>query len=157
MYVCAPPGRKVRATAALGESPTELMQARAVLEGSVALLACAHLNPESLARLHACVDGMRKEIAQKRTPLEHDRQFHLTIAEMSGNSVMVRLVSDLFDERHSPISTKLRSRYENMRTWNAALKEHEAILHALEARDPLAAQTAMRSHLKASEQRWVGG
>jgi len=44
-----------------------------------------------------------------------------------------------------------------MRTWNAALKEHESILHALEARDPLAAEAAMRSHLKASEQRWVGG
>jgi GntR family transcriptional repressor for pyruvate dehydrogenase complex len=44
-----------------------------------------------------------------------------------------------------------------MRTWNAALKEHEAVLHAMEARDPLAAESAMRSHLKASEQRWVGG
>ena len=38
-----------------------------------------------------------------------------------------------------------------------ALKEHEAILHALEARDPLAAEAAMRTHLKASEHRWVGG
>ena len=36
---------------------------------------------------------------------------------MSGNSVMQRLVVELFDDRHSPISTKLRSRYENMRTW----------------------------------------
>lgn len=157
VYVCSPPERAVRTTAALGDSPTELMQARTALEGSVVVLACARVDTEALARLRSCVDGMRNEIARKRTPLEHDRQFHLVIAEMSGNSVMARLVGDLFDERHSPISTKLRSRYENMRTWNAALKEHEAILHALEARDPLAAETAMRSHLKASEQRWVGG
>jgi len=157
VYVCSPPERTTRATAALGESPTELMQARTALEGSVVVLACTHATTEALARLRSCVDGMRKEIARKHTPLEHDRQFHLVIAEMSGNSVMARLVGDLFDERHSPISAKLRSRYENMRTWNAALKEHEAILHALEARDPLAAETAMRSHLKASEQRWVGG
>ena len=157
VYVNSPPERSTRATAALGESPTELMQARAALEGTVVALACARVTPAALAQLRACVDGMRQEIGRRRTPLEFDRQFHLTIAEMSGNSVMQRLVVELFDDRHSPISTKLRSRYENMRTWNAALKEHEAILHAIEARDPLAAQAAMRSHLKASEHRWVGG
>jgi GntR family transcriptional repressor for pyruvate dehydrogenase complex len=37
-----------------------------------------------------------------------------------------------------------------------ALKEHQAILTALEARDPIAAQAAMRAHLKASAMRWVG-
>ena len=157
VYVNSQPERSTRATAALGESPTELMQARAALEGTVVALACARVTPAALAQLRACVDGMRQEIGRRRTPLEFDRQFHLTIAEMSGNSVMQRLVVELFDDRHSPISTKLRSRYENMRTWNAALKEHEAILHAIEARDPLAAQAAMRSHLKASEHRWVGG
>jgi GntR family transcriptional regulator, transcriptional repressor for pyruvate dehydrogenase complex len=157
VYVNSPPERGARATAALGESPTELMQARAALEGSVVMLACARAKPATLAQLRACVDGMRQEIARRRSPLEFDRQFHLTIAEMSGNSVMQRMVVELFDDRHSPISTKLRSRYENMRTWNAALKEHEAILHAIEARDPIAAEAAMRAHLKASEQRWVGG
>lgn len=157
VYIKSRSERPTRATAALGESPTELMQARGALEGSVVVLACAHAAPPALAQLRACVDGMRQEIARRHTPLEFDRQFHLTIAEMSGNSVMQRLVGELFDDRHSPISTKLRSRYENMRTWNAALKEHEAILHALEARDPLAAEAAMRTHLKASEHRWVGG
>ncbi len=157
VYVNSPPERNPRSTAALGESPTELMQARGALEGSVVVMACSRATPGALAQLRACVDGMRQEIARRRTPLEFDRQFHLTIAEMSGNSVMQRLVVELFDDRHSPISTKLRSRYENMSTWNSALKEHEAILHALEARDPLAAEAAMRSHLKASEQRWVGG
>ncbi len=44
---------------------------------------------------------------------------------------------------------------ENTRTWNLALKEHEAVLRALEARDPLAAQAAILTHLKASEDRWI--
>ena len=73
---------------------------------------------------------MRKAITRKHTPLDHDRQFHLVIAEMSGNSVMARLVGDLFDERHSPISAKISSRFEITRTWYAALKENEAILKA---------------------------
>jgi len=121
------------------------------------VLACAHVSTEALSRLRESIEGMRAEIAHGRSPLSHDRQFHLTIAEMSGNSVMVRLVGELFDERHSPISSQLSVRFENTRTWNTALKEHEAVYRALEARDPLAAQSALRSHLKASEERWVGG
>jgi GntR family transcriptional repressor for pyruvate dehydrogenase complex len=38
----------------------------------------------------------------------------------------------------------------------AALLEHEAIVKAVESRDPIAAQAAMRAHLKASAMRWVG-
>ena len=157
VYVCTPPERPAKSTAAMGESPTELMQARAAFEGSVVMLACAHGTEPALLRLREIVKGMRSEVAKRRTPTDHDRQFHLTIAEMSGNSVMVRIVAELFDERHSPISAKISSRYENSRTWNLALKEHEAILRAIEARDPLAAQSAMHTHLKLSEERWVGG
>jgi GntR family transcriptional repressor for pyruvate dehydrogenase complex len=156
VYVCPRVERAPETTAALGESPSELMQARAAFEGSVIMLACVHGTEPALLRLREIVKGMRSEVAKRRTPIDHDRQFHLTIAEMSGNSVMVRIVAELFDERHSPISAKISSRYENARTWNLALKEHEAILRAIEARDPLAAQAAMHTHLKLSEERWVG-
>jgi GntR family transcriptional regulator, transcriptional repressor for pyruvate dehydrogenase complex len=157
VYICTPPERQAKATAALGESPTELMQARAAFEGSVIVLACANATEAGLAQLHDTLKGMRDAITRRRTPVEHDRRFHVTIAEMSGNTVMTRLVGELFDERHSPISSKISVRFENTRTWHSALKEHAAILRALEAGDPLAAQAAMRSHLKASEERWVGG
>jgi len=156
VYVSNRPKRAARPTASLGDSPTELMQARAALEGSVVVLACAHATEADIARLRELVESMRKVIAQRRSPLEFDRQFHLTIAEMSHNTVMVRLISEMFESRRSPISSKLSSRFENTRTWNLALKEHQAILRALEQRDPLAAQTAVRAHLKASEERWVG-
>ena len=98
---------------------------------------------------------MRAAIAEIRWPLDVDRAFHLAIAAMTGNSVMVRLVRDLFDERHSPISSQLSARSESTQTWMQALREHEAILRALESRDVLSAQTAMRSHLQASQERWV--
>ncbi|MDP9043277.1 MAG: FadR family transcriptional regulator [Pseudomonadota bacterium] len=156
VYVRTPPERPLKATGSLGDSPMELMQARAALEGSVVVLACVHATEIRLAVLREIVESMRGAIARKRSPLEFDRQFHLTIAEMSGNLVMVRLIGEMFESRHSPISSKFSSRFENTRTWHLALKEHEAILKALEQRDPLAAQTAIRAHLKASEERWVG-
>jgi DNA-binding FadR family transcriptional regulator len=77
------------------------------------------------------------------------------IAEMGGNSVLQRLVAELFDARHGPLPSRMRVRSENTQTWDRAMAEHEAIYHALEARDPQAAAAAMYSHLRASQERWV--
>lgn len=157
VYVCAQPDRTAdKATPALGESPRELMQARSAVESAVVILACAHGTPAQLKQLRAIVTSMRRETDRNRAPLDLDRSFHMMLAEMGGNSVMARLIAGLFDERHSPISAKLASKYENPRTWKAALEEHEAILRAIDARDPIAAQAALLSHLRASELRWVG-
>jgi GntR family transcriptional repressor for pyruvate dehydrogenase complex len=157
VYVLPQPApRAAKATPALGDSPRELMQARSALESAVMILACAHGTPDQLKKLRTILNRMRAETERNRMPLELDRRFHITLAEMGGNSVMARIIAELFDERHSPISAKLSSKYETSRTWKTALKEHEAIVRALEGRDPIAAQAAMLSHLHASERRWVG-
>ena len=155
VYVCSVAQRKPQALATMGESPIELMQARAAIEGTIILLACARATPEALVALRQILDNMLAAMAQNRSPLVFDRQFHQTIAAMAGNSVLERLVGELFDERHSPIAARLSAHSESGQTWATALQEHEAILRALENRDVLAAQTAVRMHLQASEQRWV--
>ena len=157
VYVsAAKPGLAPEKTAAMGESPSQLMEARSVIEGEVVTLACARITQEPLARLHEILKGMEAAIERRHTKVDLDRQFHLTLAESGGNAVLARLVGELFDERHSPISAKISSRFESTRTWKLALAEHEAIPKAVEARDPIAAQAAMRAHLKASAIRWVG-
>ena len=156
VFVSAGPGPVPRRTAAMGESPSQLMEARSVIEGEVVVLACARVTEEPLARLRELLNDMEVEIARRDARVDLDRQFHLTLAEMTGNAVLLRLVGELFDERHSPISAKISSRFESTRTWKTALTEHEEILKAIETRDPIAAQAAMRAHLKASARRWVG-
>lgn len=143
-------------TAAMGDSPSQLMEARSIIEGEVVLLACARITDEPLARMRQLLKGMESAIEHRRPKVDLDREFHLTLAEASGNAVLSRLVAELFDERHSPISAKIRLRFESTRSWKEALKEHAAILAAVEARDPVAAQAAMRAHLHASARRWVG-
>jgi GntR family transcriptional regulator, transcriptional repressor for pyruvate dehydrogenase complex len=157
LYVCKPVETATSPTvASLGESPSEVMQARAMLESAVVMLAAAHATAADLARLGECLDGMRMDLAHKRVPLDNDRAFHITVAEMTGNSVIVRMVGDLFDDRYSPLASHVRLRAESLRTWRAAVDEHKAILRALQLRDPLAASAAMTSHLHASETRWLG-
>jgi GntR family transcriptional repressor for pyruvate dehydrogenase complex len=155
IYITAEPERRPWQTGSMGESPVELMEARAAVEGTVALAAAARITPEGLKLLRETLDAMRVEIEAGRKPLDQDRLFHLTIAGLSGNSVLAHIVSDLFDERHSPLSAQIRARFETPETWHYALQEHEAIYAALEARDPLLAQAMMHAHLEESRRRWM--
>ena len=141
----------------LGESPSELMQARMAIEGAVVTLACARMTKEVLSALRDTVEAMRTRVEAGPRSVEQDRQFHLLLANQAENSILKRIVGELFDERHSLLLAKLSMKFESPDTWRAAVSEHEAIVAALEAADPLRAQAAMRMHLQASSERWVGG
>jgi DNA-binding FadR family transcriptional regulator len=156
VYVCAaPPASASGVTVALGESPSELMQARSVIEGSVVSLAAARVTKEGLDRIRACLDSMRLDMQRGQAPVEADRRFHVAIAELTGNSILTRLVGELFDCRHGAISSRITRRTESTRTWEAALQEHEQIYRALESRDPQEAAAAMSSHLMLARERWI--
>lgn len=155
IYVCAPAAGRPAEPLVLGESPTELMQARSVLEGSVVTLAVARASRQGLDQVKACLEAMQQEVRRGQSPVESDRRFHVAIAEMTGNSVLVRMVGELFDGRHGLISSRMSRRAENERTWKVALREHDAIYRALEARDPQEATAAMYGHLVASRERWI--
>ncbi|WP_457426282.1 FadR/GntR family transcriptional regulator [Roseateles sp. P5_E7] len=143
-------------TAGLGESPLELMQARVVLEGGLMPQACARATPAGLAAVREAVGEMRDAFAAGKSALDADRRFHLAIAAMVGNSVLERMVAELFNGRYSPMSLQLSALADTHSNWEDALAEHERILHALEAHDPLAAQAAMRTHLLNAQDRWAG-
>ena len=98
---------------------------------------------------------MRNDIQRGSSPIEADRRFHVTIAELTGNSLLVRLVGELFDGRHGAITSRMSRRAENARSWQTAFVEHDAIFHALDQRDPQEAAAAMCGHLKASRERWI--
>lgn len=143
-------------TTGLGESPLELMQARVVLEGGLMPQACARATPQGLAAVREALDDMRRTMQAGRPALDADRRFHLAIAALVGNSVLERMVGELFIGRYSPISLQLSARADTHQNWEEALTEHERILTALEAHDPLAAQAAMRVHLFNAQERWAG-
>jgi DNA-binding FadR family transcriptional regulator len=156
VYVCPPPDVSDGDSATLGESPSELMQARVVLEGAVITLAAARVTKAGLQRVEDALGAMQEDFVNGRKPVEADRRFHLSIAEMAGNPVLANMVGTLFDGRHSPLSSHMSERAESTYTWQTALAEHHAIVQALKARNPQAAAAAMCSHLLASHGRWIG-
>ena len=155
IYVSAgqQPGPPARS---LGESPSEIMQARIAVEGTVAVMACVRMTPDTLGALRELLGNMRATIDAGRVPLEQDREFHVLLASQAGNSVLTRLVGELFDGRQGIILAKLSTKFENSDTWRTALTEHEAILSALDAADALRAEAAIRTRLHNSAERWLG-
>src|SRR3546814_3537657 len=94
---------------------------------------------------------MQEEAAAGQVPIQGDRLFHLRIAEIANNSVLLRVVGELFDERHNPLSVKLGDYFENPASWKAAIAEHGKVIEAIAAGDAARAREAMRYHLRSEE------
>ena len=149
--------RPLRSPVVADPSLAEVLDEIAVLrqlEIFSGVLACVNATPQGLARVQESIEAMRADIAHGRDVMEHDREFHIRIAEMSGNSVLTTLVATLFDERRGPLANHMRIRLESQPTWHAALAEHELIFKCLQSRDPLAAESAIRAHIRAAADRW---
>jgi len=151
VYLCATPPAQTGAPQAqqpeLGDSLLDIMGARSVLEGSIAAAVAPFCKARELKALRSIYDEMVREVEAGRIPVAADRAFHLAIAQMTGNEVLVRTVGTLFDTRLSPLSEKLRAHFETERTWRTIPDEHRVILEALEAHDSIQAQAAMQRHL----------
>jgi GntR family transcriptional regulator, transcriptional repressor for pyruvate dehydrogenase complex len=133
--------------------PLELIRARAVVEGEIAALAARVAKKQQLALLDEALEMMRNTIRSGGVPMEGDRLFHLRLSEIAGNGALTSIVALLFDQRNSPISTKLGQHLENTASWNAAVAEHQQVATAVANNDPTAARAAMHRHMDRSHRR----
>ena len=157
IYVCDRGGDRPGAGGAKQDppGPLELLRARALVEGEVAALAAGMASRSQIAGLEEAVRQMEAEAeaAEGAAPLQGDRLFHLRLARITGNSTLVRVVAELFDQRCNPLSSRLGEHLERSASWRAAVREHRAVILALECRDPAAARAAMQRHMARSHRR----
>ena len=139
--------------AALG--PFETIRARQLIEGELAAVAARCIDAAALQGLEETVRAMEDEILHGTPPVRGDRLFHARVAEASRNSALVRVVTELFDERSNPLFERLGSHYEGEHSWVAAVAEHRAVIEAIAARDARRAREAMRAHLERSHDRFA--
>jgi DNA-binding FadR family transcriptional regulator len=149
----APVAQPRDAEAALG--PFDVIHARQLIESELAAVAARHKDNASLKRMRAAVKRMEDDIALGVMPIHGDRDFHVALAEASDNAALVRVVTDLFDERNNPLFEQLGRHFENPRSWRQAVAEHRAIVRAVAAGDVAGARAAMRSHLGNSHDRFA--
>jgi DNA-binding FadR family transcriptional regulator len=139
--------------AALG--PFDIIRARQLIEAELAAAAARTKSAAAVKRMRAALKHMEDDIAHGVMPTSGDREFHVAVAEASDNAALVRVVSELFDERNNPVFEQFGRHFENARSWRQALAEHRAVLRAVVAGDVAAARSAMRTHLGNSHDRYA--
>jgi GntR family transcriptional repressor for pyruvate dehydrogenase complex len=137
------------------EGPLEIIRARQLIEAELAAHAARVMKKPQVAGLREAIALMEQDVAAGHKPTQGDRLFHARIAEASDNSVLLRVVGELFDERRNPLFEQLGSHFENAHSWGAAITEHKDVLQAIAARSPQGARDAMSLHLSNSHDRFT--
>jgi DNA-binding FadR family transcriptional regulator len=133
--------------AAQGFPVADVVKTRLLLEGSVVTeLAGAPGRPD-LSSSTQLLDAMESRELSEAEFLALDAQFHLSLAEASGNQVVTATMAGL----RSAIEAYARAGATGLPSWPATsvrlMNEHRAILAAIEAADPDAARTAVQAHI----------
>lgn len=135
--------------------PLQLMRARELVEGEVAALAARHAKKADLLAIGGALQQMCDEVDAGREPRQGDEAFHNAIAQACGNEVLRDTVQEYERARYAPIFTRLGGYFETPVSWNAAIREHTAVLEAIRSRDPDAARQAMHHHLRKANSRYT--
>jgi GntR family transcriptional repressor for pyruvate dehydrogenase complex len=126
----------------------QIVEVRRAMEGEAASLAAARATPRDLARMRQALDTIDSAVAAGGDGVDEDLAFHRSIAESTGNAVMVSTVRYLGDVSRSGIRVTRANEARRNDFIEAVRAEHHAILAAIEAGDPEAARAAARRHMK---------
>jgi len=138
--------------------PFELLRARHVIEGECAALAAKSAKKAQVEAIAQALDEMAREHAEDgRPPLAGDREFHVRIAEATGNGALAQVVRMLWQDRTGPLYQQLEHHYHSPDLWKSAMAEHRAVLDAIVAKDPAGARAAMQRHLDHAYKRFSKG
>jgi GntR family transcriptional repressor for pyruvate dehydrogenase complex len=161
-YVDVRPGSGIIVTAAKAaesdcsgdEGPLEILRARRIIEGEIAAETAPGMKQKEIAELEQIL--LRMDVANDtETRLLADRDFHLCIAAKLANKVLMRVVTELFDQRDNSLPRQFAVHFDSPKTWKAVLNEHHKVMAAFVARNPELARTAMREHLRKAHDRWA--
>jgi GntR family transcriptional repressor for pyruvate dehydrogenase complex len=124
-----------------------MFEARRILEVSLAGLAAERANDEHLAMMSEAVADAYASLADPKSYLVYDMQFHRAVALASGNPIVATLMdmvtAALYEMKVQSIE------HANHMEQSAAM--HRKIYQAIRARKPDAAREAMSKHLEAAQ------
>ena len=131
------------------EEARQVFEVRAMLESTLVRQLCGRITDRQIVdlRAHLRTEGAavaRSDVAG-RTRLLAD--FHVVLARMLGNEVLVQLLEDLLSR-----SSLIALMYQSAQSAEHSLQEHVQIVDALEKRDPRLAAKLMAHHVAAIEQ-----
>ncbi|MDR6665754.1 FadR/GntR family transcriptional regulator [Rhizobium sp. 1399] len=136
-------------SADIGPGPFELLEARLAVESSAAAMAAERATNYDILVLEECIAQMEQETNVMLLKEKGDRDFHMTIARMTGNAIIVSIVEALWAQRDE--SVMWRKLHEHIHAPSVRplwIGDHHAVLTALRLRNPDAAYKAMARHIR---------
>jgi DNA-binding FadR family transcriptional regulator len=134
-----------------GPSAFELLAARRLVEGEIAAAAAGNRHPNGIAKLDHSIAVYRTEYRNGHDCFEADRAFHLGLAEMTGNSVFVRIVAEFWGDMRGSIFNRLGESSKFSGKLRSDISEHERIRDAIALGDANGARQAMHDHIAHAE------
>jgi DNA-binding GntR family transcriptional regulator len=124
----------------------QILEVRAVLEGLIARNAALRIDDAGVGTLRTLLDRMHelKNSDDLRGYLQCNADFHRTISEIADHEAATKLLDVLQSQSRR---FQFRSVVYHGRL-SDSLAEHERIFAALAARDPEAAEAALRAHVQ---------
>ena len=147
IYVCRPPDVAKPVYVPEGPGPFELLRARRLVEGEIVAQAAELRKDIEVDRIYSALAAMRESCDDKRANEDADHNFHLSIAEATGNAVLVSMVNALWGQLRGPIWQRLEEHFHTPVLRQASLQDHQQIFSAIAMRDSAAARNAMHAHI----------
>ncbi|GAA4768614.1 FadR/GntR family transcriptional regulator [Microbacterium gilvum] len=134
----------------IGERNTvQLLELRAGLEIYVARLAAGRMDADGRRRLAECTTRMADGLDDLAAFARADRDFHQVLAEAADNAVLV----DTLHVVRSLLQVYADRAVHDTDAAEVALREHEAVLAAVQAGDEDAAASTMAVHMATAGER----
>jgi len=137
----------------LGEKRTmDLIEARQIIEVSIAGLAAQRIVPESLEQLRIILKSMEASIDSKDFNddyIKSDISFHLKLAEIAQNTVLADMLASIRSLLHAWIKSVIGS----AESAQFSYEEHLAIFQAIERKDMVLTAKTMEDHMISASSR----
>ncbi len=125
----------------------KLFEVRRVIEPDLAAFAALRATPEQVERMREALARQEADVADGKTGLKADTDFHFRLTEAAGNEVLFQIMTNLMDMLRE---TREASVQLNDRP-GRSLRNHRAILRAIEKGDAEGAEQRMYEHLEEME------
>lgn len=143
-----PDPTQVLAAGIAGETTfLEVMEARQCIEPALAAMCARHARPADIDRMRNLA-RRTLDAADAQSIEVWDGSLHRLIARTAGNRPLLTAFSMIDEIRNNQTWRGLRSKARNLETLKVSDGEHRAIIDAIEAGNPAAAEAAMRAHLQ---------
>ncbi|CAM3181404.1 FadR/GntR family transcriptional regulator [Cupriavidus taiwanensis] len=129
------------------ESVLQIVELRRAIEAEVAAQAARRRSDASMAAIDAALARLDDVVAQGGDGVAEDVGFHRAIAEATGNPYFLKTLE--FLSQYLEAATRVTRTNEARRAdfSRQVREEHQAIVAAIRAGDPLAARNAAQNHM----------